>query len=150
MWPDQVLNPGPLTYKSGAPPTALHGPALSYNHVHTAHESHDLKRNLFCLLCLTMVSNNYGHRYLCKNKLSYVLHYLCILIVLKPEKNLHVVQETQYMYINLMSCYLSFNMPFTYLCSFPEFCIIALKVFLSFLLYLLKKANANSNEVFLP
>ena len=27
MWPDQVSNPGPLTYKSGALPTALHGPA---------------------------------------------------------------------------------------------------------------------------
>ena len=27
MWPDQVLNPGPLTYESGALPTALPGPA---------------------------------------------------------------------------------------------------------------------------
>ena len=27
MWPDQVLNPGPLTYESGALPTALRGPA---------------------------------------------------------------------------------------------------------------------------
>ena len=27
MWPDRVLNPGPLTYESGALPTALHGPA---------------------------------------------------------------------------------------------------------------------------
>ena len=28
MWPDRVSNPGPLTYKSGALPTALcHGPA---------------------------------------------------------------------------------------------------------------------------
>ena len=25
MWPDRVLNPGPLTYESGALPTALHG-----------------------------------------------------------------------------------------------------------------------------
>ena len=25
MWPDWVSNPGPLTYKSGALPTALHG-----------------------------------------------------------------------------------------------------------------------------
>ena len=24
MWPDQVSNPGPLTYESGALPTALH------------------------------------------------------------------------------------------------------------------------------
>ena len=27
MWPDRVLNPGPLTYESGALPTALCGPA---------------------------------------------------------------------------------------------------------------------------
>ena len=27
MWPDRVLNPGPLTFESGALPTALHGPA---------------------------------------------------------------------------------------------------------------------------
>ena len=27
MWPDRVSNPGPLTYESGAPPTALLGPA---------------------------------------------------------------------------------------------------------------------------
>ena len=26
MWPDRVSNPGPLTYESGAPPTALCGP----------------------------------------------------------------------------------------------------------------------------
>ena len=29
MMPDRVLNPGSLTYKSGALPTALHGPAFS-------------------------------------------------------------------------------------------------------------------------
>ena len=28
MWPDRVSNPGPLTYDSGALPTALRGPAL--------------------------------------------------------------------------------------------------------------------------
>ena len=28
MWPDQVSNPGPLTYETGALPTALSGPAL--------------------------------------------------------------------------------------------------------------------------
>ena len=27
MWPDQISNPGPLTYESGALPTALHRPA---------------------------------------------------------------------------------------------------------------------------
>ena len=30
MWPDRVSNPGPLTYESGALPTALRGPATSY------------------------------------------------------------------------------------------------------------------------
>ena len=29
MWPDRVSNPGPLTYESGALPTALSGPAYS-------------------------------------------------------------------------------------------------------------------------
>ena len=29
MWPDQVSNPEPLTYESGALPTALCGPAWS-------------------------------------------------------------------------------------------------------------------------
>ena len=29
MWPDRVSNPGPLTYESGALPTALLGPALA-------------------------------------------------------------------------------------------------------------------------
>ena len=29
MLPDQVSNPGPLTYESGAPPIALRGPALT-------------------------------------------------------------------------------------------------------------------------
>ena len=28
MWPDRVSNPGPLTYESGALPTALRGPAV--------------------------------------------------------------------------------------------------------------------------
>ena len=28
MWPDRVSNPGPLTYESGALPTALRGPAF--------------------------------------------------------------------------------------------------------------------------
>ena len=27
MWPNRVSNPGPLTYESGALPTALRGPA---------------------------------------------------------------------------------------------------------------------------
>ena len=28
MWPDRVSNPGPLTYESGALPTALRGSAI--------------------------------------------------------------------------------------------------------------------------
>ena len=31
MLPDQVSNPGPLTYESGALPIALRGPAASYD-----------------------------------------------------------------------------------------------------------------------
>ena len=31
MWPDRVLNPGPLTYESDALPTALSGPADTLN-----------------------------------------------------------------------------------------------------------------------
>ena len=30
MLPDRVSNPGPLTYESGALPTALRGPALTH------------------------------------------------------------------------------------------------------------------------
>ena len=33
MLPDQVSNPGPLTYESGALPIALRGPAVSFNAV---------------------------------------------------------------------------------------------------------------------
>ena len=33
MWPDQVSNPGPLTYESGALPTALRGPASIRKHI---------------------------------------------------------------------------------------------------------------------
>ena len=32
MWPDRVSNPGPLTYESGALPTALHSPAIRNNY----------------------------------------------------------------------------------------------------------------------
>ena len=31
MWPDQVSNPGPPTYESGALPIALRGPANTCN-----------------------------------------------------------------------------------------------------------------------
>ena len=33
MRPDRVSNPGPLTYESGALPTALCGPALTYERI---------------------------------------------------------------------------------------------------------------------
>ena len=38
MWPDRVSNPGPLTYESGALPTALRSPVAFYetkNYKHT-------------------------------------------------------------------------------------------------------------------
>ena len=34
MWPDRVSNPGPLTYESGALPTALCGPAAILKRPH--------------------------------------------------------------------------------------------------------------------
>ena len=34
MWPDRVSNPGPLTYESGALPTALRGPARHIKNKH--------------------------------------------------------------------------------------------------------------------
>ena len=40
MLPDQVSNPGPLTYESGALPIALRGPAIRKvvrEHMQTAH-----------------------------------------------------------------------------------------------------------------
>ena len=33
MWPDRISSLGPLTYESGALPTALHGPAQFYANV---------------------------------------------------------------------------------------------------------------------
>ena len=65
MWPDRVLNPRPLTYESGALPTALRGPSkylvtvyvcvcvwvgdilLVYNHVIS-----ELSSSVIKLLCL--------------------------------------------------------------------------------------------------
>ena len=34
MWPDWVSNPGPLTYESGALPTAICGPAFKFESVY--------------------------------------------------------------------------------------------------------------------
>ena len=45
MWPDQVSNPGPLTYESGAQPTVLHCPAGPI---------------LFALTCLSQYLKFYG------------------------------------------------------------------------------------------
>ena len=35
MWPDRVSNPGPLTYESGAPPTALRSPTVKITRKNT-------------------------------------------------------------------------------------------------------------------
>ena len=35
MLPDQVSNPGPLTYESGALPIALRGPTITQMNTHT-------------------------------------------------------------------------------------------------------------------
>ena len=44
MWPDRVSNPGPLTYGSGALPTALRGPAASVENFIAGHEQTQLNR----------------------------------------------------------------------------------------------------------
>ena len=36
MWPDRVSNTGPLTYESGALPTALRGPVRAYELIQDA------------------------------------------------------------------------------------------------------------------
>ena len=41
MWPDRVSNPGPLTYESGALPTALCGSAQNYE------RTYNLKEHIF-------------------------------------------------------------------------------------------------------
>ena len=54
MWPDQVSNQGPLTYESGALPTALCGPA---SHIRTMRERALLKAA--CIRTLVSVGKNY-------------------------------------------------------------------------------------------
>ena len=49
MWPDRVSNPGPLTYESGALPTALRGPAL--NHFEPGPRFHHVHQWLLKTLC---------------------------------------------------------------------------------------------------
>ena len=50
MWPDRVSNPGPLTYESGALPTALRGPAgMDKNSFVSAVTGGALEKAKFCL-----------------------------------------------------------------------------------------------------
>ena len=44
MLPDQVLNPGPLTYESGALPIALRGPAGAKETHQLNHDRPDLRQ----------------------------------------------------------------------------------------------------------
>ena len=47
MWPDRVSSPGPLTYESGALPTALRGPALTHSReIETLHFSMENTRDI--------------------------------------------------------------------------------------------------------
>ena len=39
MWPDRVSNPGPLTYRACALPTALRGPAYKHSDFHAYHHT---------------------------------------------------------------------------------------------------------------
>ena len=45
MWHDRVSNPGPLTYESGALPTALRGPARASLNKQEGHEALNLNRS---------------------------------------------------------------------------------------------------------
>ena len=47
MLPDRVLNPGPLTYESGALPIALRGPAIK-NESNNLTNNLNLKCYIFC------------------------------------------------------------------------------------------------------
>ena len=60
MWPDRVSNPGPLTYESGALPTALHGPACVCGDNgggggEISNQPQEFCRSL-CLVCLQIVT----------------------------------------------------------------------------------------------
>ena len=60
MWPDRVSNPGPLTYESGALPTALRGPA--------ADVESDCREVWFILTSMTSL----GSMWLLECKLYYI------------------------------------------------------------------------------
>ena len=49
MWSDRVSNPGPLTYESGALPTALRGPALRKDCFKTSKDRTTTDINQNCL-----------------------------------------------------------------------------------------------------
>ena len=56
MWPDRVSNPGPLTYESGALPTALRGPAVLHINTSYSLEVMDQTR-FFCHGWISQKSN---------------------------------------------------------------------------------------------
>ena len=47
MWPDRVSNPGPLTYESGALPTAQRGPAETNGHTFKGNSISTLRSKFF-------------------------------------------------------------------------------------------------------
>ena len=66
MLPDRVLNPGPLTYESGALPIALRGPARTeVAHIYTCQGRNNLNTlmyfNSLTLYNHILFSNNYGY-----------------------------------------------------------------------------------------
>ena len=54
MWPDRVSNPGPLTYESGALPTALRGPALLKDLQWVMPLKNLAEHGIHCLNCLSV------------------------------------------------------------------------------------------------
>ena len=64
MWPDRVSNSGPLTYESGALPTALRGPAIqndnnnnnnSRKKATSFHNFHSGNKTLYCFVGLEKI-----------------------------------------------------------------------------------------------
>ena len=74
MWPDRVLNPGPLIYESGALPTALRGPAILTELRHFGISYIGILGN-FCIVAYRVCIINFSYNIL------WIIMKLCILLV---------------------------------------------------------------------
>ena len=57
MWPDRVSNPGPLTYESGALPTALRGPAFMMDQGYSKHRQLNVAVFKYSLCCTILIKS---------------------------------------------------------------------------------------------